>query len=581
MGDPTGDPTGLDSTGTDGSTGEPAGMEPTPCDPEAEEPCDQGECAGSPLGGTYCRPGCSSSAEPGTPCGADDVCLPVAPGRTDTACYDVAECNVVTGEGCNLDAGEQCVVVSLDPLYTACVPGGDAGVGQACEPVGMLDCGSGLTCLGSDPEAGIDGQCTPWCEPGGALPDDCPVCLALGDSIGICSECGVLDDACPDGTQCQLANELLGGACVGVGDGGLGAPCSALDEGQSCLEGLLCVELGVEEVEGAVCIEPCDPIRPACTIEGQSCLDLSALDPGVPSGQLGVCLDAGVTLCDPMLEPSTCAPGDNCLDVGDGIGICGATCDPAQGAMACEGNFACFPSDGSQISFGPFVEGNGACGVGCTTDAECGGATCLHLDGLAAQGVCGATCTPGMPGTCGVGQACVATPEDPMVGACVAGGNNCNPTNLGDCAGGACIPLEGEALIGICMPSCFEQDPIACGGMPAQCISKTDPFWHEGTCVGGGEPCSLVEDDCGPGQACEILGGSAFGGQALLCDDAGLLGEGDACTPDDDQCGAGVGCIGGVCRAWCDPLAPACAVGVCTDVSVGFYLPTNTLGVCL
>ena len=98
---------------------------------------------------------------------------------------------------------------------------------------------------------------------------------------------------------------------------------------------------------------------------------------------------------------------------------------------------------------------------------------------------------------------------------------------------------------------------------------------------GGGEPCSLVQDDCGPGQACGIIGGGAFGGQAFLCDDAGPLGEGDACEIGNDECGAGVGCVGGVCRAWCDPQAPACAAGSCIDVSVGFYLPPNTLGACL
>jgi hypothetical protein len=340
------------------------------------------------------------------------------------------------------------------------------------------------------------------------------------------------------------------------------------------------VQLDLEGAGGSVCVEPCDPASPMCTGEGESCVDLDVLDPGAPSGQLGVCLAVGATICDPDMMPSTCDAGQNCLDVGGGIGICGETCDPSAGSMACDGNFACFPSDGTDISFAPFAEGNGACGAGCTSDAECGGGTCLHLDGIEADGLCGATCAPGMGG-CGPGQSCVATPEDPMVGACMAGGNVCNLGNIGECGGGACVPMEGNMSVGICLPACFEQDPAACGGMPDLCQVKTDPFWHEGTCVGGGEPCSLVADDCGPGRECGIVGGSAFGGQALLCDDAGPLGEGDACDPGDDQCGAGVGCIGGTCRVWCDPMAPACVTGACTDLSLGLYLPAGTIGACL
>jgi hypothetical protein len=36
-----------------------------------------------------------------------------------------------------------------------------------------------------------------------------------------------------------------------------------------------------------------------------------------------------------------------------------------------------------------------------------------------------------------------------------------------------------------------------------------------------------------------------------------------------------------VCRTWCDPLADACPSGSCVDASAGFYLPANSLGVCL
>jgi len=327
-------------------------------------------------------------------------------------------------------------------------------------------------------------------------------------------------------------------------------------------------------------VESCDPSDAMCSDEGSSCLDVGLFVPGAPSGELGVCLETPIPLCDPEVMPSSCMAGENCLDVGGGLGICGASCDPAEGELGCMGNSACFPSDGTQINFGPFVEGNGACGADCSTDLECGGDTCLHLDGLAVDGLCGATCTPGMAGGCPMGSACVATPEDPGIGACMVGATICNPTNIGDCGTGACIPMEGEALIGICLPACFGQDPLACGGMPAQCQSKSDPIWHEGTCVGGGDPCNLIEDECGPGQACGVLGGQAFGGQAFLCDTAGPLGEGGDCSMDGELCGAGVGCVEGVCRFWCDPLADACVTGTCNDISFALYLPPDTIGVC-
>lgn len=574
----------LDSTGeasTGDSTGEPAGVELVPCDPLAEAPCDEGVCAGHPMSGFYCRPGCSSMAEPGTPCGADDVCLPVRPGAAQTACFDVRECDLVTGDGCSLAAGDACVAVGLDPLQTACVPVGTAGSGDACAPAGMLECGPGLACLGSDLDAGLPGTCTGWCEPGAPLPEQCPACTPLGDDIGTCSECTVLADDCPPGSQCQLANELLGGICVDHGPGVPGAPCVPDDPAQSCQEGLLCVDVDGGGETPPLCLPPCDPASPMCAGEGESCLDLGVLMPAAPSGELGVCIDAGVVLCDPTAEPTGCPAGDNCLDIGGGLGICGAMCDPADGDAACMPNAACFPSDGSQINGAPFVEGNGACGLACATDVDCGGATCLHLDGLAVDGLCGATCVPGMPGTCPAGQSCMATPEDPGVGACMTGGTPCNPMNLGACGvGGACIPMEGEALVGMCLPACFGQDPNACGGMAGLCQAKTDPIWHEGTCIGGGTPCSLLEDDCGPGQACGVVGGSAFGGHAFLCDDVGPLGEGGDCSMDDGLCDAGLGCIDGVCRAWCDPMAPACVSGACVDLSATLYLPPGTIGAC-
>lgn len=576
-GDSGSDTSAVDSTGAD-STGEPSGPSLEPCDPRQAEPCDQGVCSGNALGGYFCRPACSSMAEPGTACGSDDVCLPSDVGE-QLGCFDIRDCDFVTGEGCPSDT-DTCVVVSLDPLRTACVPVGDVGRGGACDPSGMLDCEGGNACLGSDIEAGVMGLCTGWCEPASPLPADCPACAPLTDSIGTCAECTVLDDTCPEGTQCQITNELLGGVCVGVGPGGPGFPCTVLDSTNSCQEGLLCIDLGEASGGQPVCVEGCDPSDPMCSDDTQTCLDVGLFVDGAPSGQLGVCAQSDFEFCDPTLERPLCADGANCLDIGDGLGLCGAVCDPAQGDAACEGNRVCFPSDGTELNVAPFVEGNGACGLGCDTDVDCGGQTCLHLDGLAQPGLCGETCIPGGPSTCAEGSACVATPEDPGVGACVVGGTACNPMNVGDCGLAACIPLMGETLIGVCTVSCFSQDPVACGGMPGLCIGKTDPIWHEGTCVGGGEPCDPLGDDCGAEQTCNVAAGQAFGGHAYLCDDFGELPQGADCSADDNGCTQGHSCFDDVCRQWCDPALDRCTEGSCVDISLALYLPPGSLGVC-
>ena len=560
---------GLDDTTTGGPMS--GGLEP--CDPRDDEPCDVGVCAGSGAAGYYCRPGCSAMASPGDPCGADDVCLP--DGFSDgLACFDVDGCDFLTGDPCG--EGQTCSVVSVEPVRTQCVPSPGGGLGMPCGPAGALACDPGAGCLGTDLDGDDPGSCQGWCAPGGALPPDCAQCIPLNDEIGTCAECSVLAQDCPDGQGCQPINEALGGICVDDGPNGPGDPCNVF-EGDSCVAGSLCLETEVDdEFE---CVATCDPASPMCPGES-SCVDLGAIVPGAPTGELGVCLETGNVFCDPDMDPTGCAGDDICLAIDVGIGICGAACDPTTGDAACDGNSACIPATvDNAFNIEPFAEGNGACGDGCSDDGECGGGTCLLLDGVDTDGICGTTCTPPAGAECQAAETCVPTPGDPGVGACVPGGDSCDDLMVADCPNaGACVALDGGAAA-VCMTPCFEQDPNACGGMAALCHVKTDPRWHGGVCIGGGPVCDPIMQDCPDGNNCNIIGGQAVGGLAYLCEEPGAVPEAGDCSMAD--CAAGLACFDDVCRVNCDPAADDCDAGTCTDISALLYLPADTLGVCM
>lgn len=561
---------GLDDT----TTGGPMSDALEPCDPRDDEPCDVGVCAGSGAAGYYCRPGCSAMAEPGDPCGADDVCL--SDGFSDQlACFDVDGCDFLTGDPCG--PGLTCSVVSVEPVRTQCVPSPGGGLGMQCGPAGALACDPGAGCLGTDLDGDDPGSCQAWCVPDAALPDGCSQCIPLNDEIGTCAECSVLAQDCPDGQGCQVINEALGGLCVDHGPNGPGDPCNPFEAGQSCEEGSLCLETEVDDV--FQCVATCDPGSPTCP-DPSSCVDLGAIVPGAQTGQLGICIETGNVFCDPDMDPTGCAGDDLCLAIDVGVGVCGAACDPTTGDAACAGNTACIPAtEDAVFNIEPFAEGNGACGVGCSTDAECGGGTCLLLDGVDIDGVCGVTCTPPMGAECQGGETCVPTPGDPGVGACIPGGETCDEMMVGGCpTAAACVDLDGGASA-ICMTPCFEQNPNACGGMAELCHVKTEPRWHGGVCIGGGPACDPITQDCPGGNNCNIIGGQAIGGVAYQCEEPGAIPENGDCSMGD--CAAGLTCFDDVCRVYCDPGNDDCAAGTCTDISGLLYLPVATLGVCM
>ncbi len=553
-----------------------------PCEPGADD-CGDDLCAGRPRAGFYCRPLCPEGAAEGDACGRAGVCLPGDDvfGDGSLACFELSDCDFMTGAGCDTAAGETCAVIDADPLRTACEPHAPGAPGATCGPGGILGCDPGLACLGTDLDGGDPGRCTAWCVPGDPLPAGCPSCIPVTDQIGTCAECSILADDCPQGEQCQPVQELAGGVCVGFGPGGEGDPCTVADATASCQPGLLCLEVADDVFQ---CVATCDPANPACSDPNKTCNDVGILSPDLPDGILGLCIEQDVMWCTPGGMPDGCANDQMCLAVDPDVGVCADTCDPTTGLAACAGNYACLPAVDGAPFLDPFAVGNGACGEGCAADADCPGqARCLLLAGLEAGGVCGAACAPADPNACGPGQTCVPLANDPQNGACVPGGTSCDgsdPTSCG--AGSTCVALDAAPGEGACLPACFEQDPSACNGVGGTCQVRTDAAFHTGACVGQPTACDPVaQSGCDPGQSCRVLGGGPLGGVAYTCEDAGPLAGGDDCSADAAACGPGLACVGDVCRAYCDPMGAPCAMGTCTDISASLYLPADTLGACM
>ncbi len=567
---------GGSSSGTTGGTGGAL----MPCDPLAPD-CGADLCAGRPSAGYYCRPPCPAGASEGDACDGG-VCLPMgAPDGVvdELACYELDACDFITGDGC--EAGETCAVVDASPVRTACVPSGGSTAGEPCAPNGVLACGPGLACLGSDLDGPDPGVCGPWCVPGDPLPADCQGCIAINPDIGTCAECNILDDTCGAGTQCQPVNEFGGGLCIPFGSGGEDDPCEPVDPNATCQEGLLCLEV---EQDMWSCVPTCDPKAPGCSDPDKTCNDIGLLQPDLQTGKVGVCSDLEQMFCVPGPMPVGCAQDQVCYDVGN-VGLCGDACDPLQGDMSCMGNYGCLPVDDEGKTFlAPFLAGNGVCGSGCAGDMDCTpGGTCLLLADFSSAGLCGVTCTPANPTECMAGETCVPLGADPLVGACVPGGSSCDPALPTSCGAGLhCAAIAGGAMEGTCVEACFAQQANTCSLPGDACIGRTDAPFHAGVCLGQKTPCDvLAQTGCDADQTCSVLGGGPIGGAAFVCEAAGAIPEGGDCALDASACAPGLACHEDVCRPYCDPGGAPCPQGTCTDISADVGLAAGTVGVCM
>jgi hypothetical protein len=572
----------------------------TPCGETPDCPCLE---VSALTVGSVCLQPCWAGDPVACWSGVQD-CLPRAGAEWHTGlCVGFgAACDAVAQSGCA--GAETCAPFALAGLGgTAwrCRPAGSGPEGEPC--LDQAGCAPGLECmLGAcrafcDPTVpacgtgscldvgelyllapGVLGACLPAC--GDTACDPGEDCAGCPDDCGTCAPwCG--DTACDPDEDCTTC-ELDCGACPFCGDGSCDSPSTGLGAGEDCFT----CEADCGDCEGTCGDDLCSPF--------ESCLDCPA-DCGECQESCGdeVCTfgetcwecPADCEACPWTCGDGACDDDETCLSCPadcDLFGFaCLATCNPQDGAEACDGNAACVPTLDDRLFPAPFEVGNGACGEGCSADADCGGGVCLSLLGLDTTGLCAPSCTPG-GATCADGRTCVPLPGEPERGAC-APGPACGD-GLAGCPpeAAACVPWESVAAYGLCLPGCWWQDELACDGLGA-CHPRTTAPWSQGLCVGQPEACDPVAQiGCSEDQTCVVLGGAAISGQARICSArVGEQIEGDPCDPWSVFCAPGLVCIEGACAPFCDPTdLDACAPLACDDIGALFHLPLGALGVC-
>ena len=269
-------------------------------------------------------------------------------------------------------------------------------------------------------------------------------------------------------------------------------------------------------------------------------------DAGPPASNVGaVCSSDSdcvgpADYCEPNLggyctaicgDDVACPTGSVCANLGGGLQVCLAECDPDSTEDQC------LPGNGCAVLMGI----SPVCLPGCENDAECGeGLQCLLDAGLA--GVCvdpdaplGGACTS--DGECPPSAECIATADYPG-GTCVLDG--CNPTtNTGCPDDGQCLPAGFGG--GACWDGCSADGDCRSGW---EC--------EESAVAPGRSTCQPIFVPANLGQVCSAGRGSCAGGVCLT--------ETQSFFPDS------------YCSDYCTPAAtdPGCTGdGVCAPTSGG------------
>lgn len=336
--------------------------------------------------------GCVTSAD----CAGTDVCeggvCVDAPCTSDGDCDEGLECDLGSGDcfvpPCRSDddcAGAQVCdagVCTIDADCPVCLP---------CETI--ADCGGGEWQCASRGDAGF---CTRVCTSGADCPGNSECFGIEGESFAICLNedaasvavchedyvCTEAPDLC-DGVSCGSgeACDPSTGACVPVGGEDGCIICDECESSGDCPGGD-CFDFG-----GAtpVCASACSTI--ADCPPGTDCVPFSG-----PSGTETLCVNADVATAGVCPGGFVCEdePGNPC----DGVSCPpGEVCDPSTGACVDDG-----PPDsdtgvpdvgGPDVGEADVSEVPGDCAIchACTSDSQCGEATCLTI------GAAGTYCT--------------------------------------------------------------------------------------------------------------------------------------------------------------------------------------------
>lgn len=332
--------------------------------------------------------GCDTSADcDGTDTCEGGVCVE-APCRTDGDCDEGLECNVSTGDcfvpPCRSDGdcpGAQVCddgVCTIDADCPVCVP---------CESI--ADCGGGeWQCA----DGGGGGFCTRVCTSGADCPGNSECFGIEGESFAIClNEDAARVGVCHEGYVCTEDPDLCEGVSCGPGeacDPATGA-CVPVGGEDGCI---ICDECeSFEDCPGGDCYD-FGGATPVCA---SVCSTAADCPPGTdcvpfsgPGGTETLCVNADVDTAGVCPSGFVCEddPGAPC----DGV-TCppGQVCDPGTGACVDDGTTnpdAGVPDVGAPDAGGP-PPGDCAICHECTTDAQCGDASCVTI------GAAGTFCT--------------------------------------------------------------------------------------------------------------------------------------------------------------------------------------------
>lgn len=255
-------------------------------------------------------------------------------------------------------------------------------------------------------------------------------------------------------------------------------------------------------------------------------------------------------------QGSPCTTGANCTGgtvceggVGSSSTLCTRDCT---GTEACPTGYSCQPSTAGFACL-PQVGVPDQCRF-CVSGSDCSSGVCVN--GAGGRNYCSQACTPGMADQCAAGSTCVASgtggfcqPNGACTNQCTVAtaATECGPGYA--CSGGTCTPTGGLGdrceVSGFCQPcsvcSLDPNDPNvafcrACCNGAGQCSGCTAT-----TCATvAGNPSVCRPLDAGVESLCFTFQGSA------VC---------QACT-SSAECTGNTPCVGGLCRASCNPASP-------------------------
>lgn len=348
----------------------------------------------------------------GDACGVEDMPDPLP---TDIPCpYPCEDTEQCLGGFCVRDDGTCVTDYHCRPESETCDDG-------TCEPAQFAECRASDACaedqecrsFSADPFA--PGLCIHPCE----ADADCPYSESCQEGLGnICyfefcgpqTGNGTLYEDCTVGQfggtcyplSVDQARQGQPGYCIEAGTAPVGAPCDNEAEGRDpasaalrCAPGALCFADGDDPLdprdendERGECTSLCDPRAPTTCVEGEFCLDFSAVD-------------------DPTTD----------FDETQFIGVCYRSDCAAFGGDDCPEGQACRILATSTDRGTCVPDGVVPVGAACETIDDCLGTAICGGNNRDMQ-VCIALCRPGVAGECAADQFCYSDPGQ-VVGFCI------------------------------------------------------------------------------------------------------------------------------------------------------------------